>query len=59
MNYIKANPLKTISQTFLEVRVVWAILVLVPTALTHTLMGRGDENLYMHKVTKTRSSVPH
>jgi hypothetical protein len=59
MNYIKPNPLKTISQTILEVRVVSAILVLVPTALSHTLMDRGNENLNMHKLTKTRSSIPH
>jgi hypothetical protein len=59
MNYVKPNPLKAISQTILEVREVLAILMLVPTALSHTLMGRGDENLNMHKLTKTRSSIPH
>jgi len=50
MNYIKPNPLKTISQTILEVRVMLAILVLVPTALSHILKGTGDENLNMHKL---------
>jgi hypothetical protein len=55
MNYIKPNPLKTISQTILEVRVVLEILVLVPTTLSHTLKGRGDENLNMHKLNQNQT----
>jgi len=55
MNYIKPNPLKTISQTILEVTEVSVILVLVPTALSHTLTGTGDENLNMHKLKQNQT----
>jgi hypothetical protein len=54
MNYIKTNPLKYISQTILEVRVVLAILVSVPMALSNTLKGRGDTNLNMHKLNQNQ-----
>jgi hypothetical protein len=39
----------------LEVRVVLAILVLVSTALSHALMGRGDENLNRHKLNQNQA----
>jgi hypothetical protein len=55
MNYIKTNPLKTISQTILEVRVMLATVVLVQTALSHTLKGRGGENLNMHKLNQNQT----
>ena len=55
MNYIKTNPLKTISQTILEVRVVLATLVLVQTAFSHTHKGRGGENLNMHELNQNQT----
>jgi hypothetical protein len=46
---------ETISQTILGFRVVLAILVLVPTALLHTLKGRGDENLNMQRLKQNQT----